>query len=227
MGILSRCADILAANINDMLDKCEDPGKMVDQCLRKAKEDLAAVKTETAGVMANEKRCKREWESVKAKYDELEVLATRALEAGNEDDARTALQEQEKVGVRLEEAKKIYDMAKSDADKMQRMHDKLVADIQNLEARRNGIKSVAAMAKAQATINKTAARAEGASGSIAAFDRFASRAQEALDRAQAEAELNEGPKDEAADLRAKYGAGGTASASVDAKLAALKAKMGK
>ena len=59
MGILSRFSDIMKANINDMLDKCEDPSKMVDQTLRELKEDLAEVKKETAGVMAEEKNCKR------------------------------------------------------------------------------------------------------------------------------------------------------------------------
>lgn len=44
MGILSRFSDIMKANINDMLDKCEDPSKMVDQTLRELKEDLAEVK---------------------------------------------------------------------------------------------------------------------------------------------------------------------------------------
>ncbi len=59
MGILSRFADIISANINALLDKAEDPAKMIDQYLLNALEDLAEVKQETANVMAEEQRCKR------------------------------------------------------------------------------------------------------------------------------------------------------------------------
>ena len=54
MGVLTRFKDIMAANMNALLDKCEDPGKMVDQYLVRFTEDLANVKKETAGVMAEE-----------------------------------------------------------------------------------------------------------------------------------------------------------------------------
>lgn len=47
MAILERFADIIKANINDLLDKCEDPAKMIDQYLRELTEDLAEVKKET------------------------------------------------------------------------------------------------------------------------------------------------------------------------------------
>ena len=46
MGILSRFADIIASNINALLDKAEDPAKMADQYLMDAMEDLAQVKDE-------------------------------------------------------------------------------------------------------------------------------------------------------------------------------------
>ena len=57
MGIISRFADIMSANINALLDRAEDPAKMIDQYLRNLQEDLANVKEETATVMAEEKRC--------------------------------------------------------------------------------------------------------------------------------------------------------------------------
>ena len=59
MSILARFGDILKANINALLDKAEDPSKMVDQYLREMMDDLAEVKRETAGVMAQETRTKR------------------------------------------------------------------------------------------------------------------------------------------------------------------------
>ena len=48
MSILSRFKDIMSANINALLDKCEDPAKMIDQYLRQLKEDLAEVKQKNA-----------------------------------------------------------------------------------------------------------------------------------------------------------------------------------
>ncbi|MDE5872916.1 MAG: PspA/IM30 family protein, partial [Lachnospiraceae bacterium] len=47
MGIISRFKDIMAANINALLDKAEDPEKMIDQTMRNLTKDLAAVKEET------------------------------------------------------------------------------------------------------------------------------------------------------------------------------------
>ena len=59
MGILSRFTDIISANINALLEKAEDPVKMVNQYLLDAKSDLADVKQETAEVMAKEAAAKR------------------------------------------------------------------------------------------------------------------------------------------------------------------------
>ena len=54
MGILTRFKDIMSANINALLDKCEDPEKMIDQYMRNLESDLGKVKAETASVMAEE-----------------------------------------------------------------------------------------------------------------------------------------------------------------------------
>ena len=59
MGILTRFKDIMSANINSILDKAEDPEKMIDQYLRNLESDLGSVKAETAAVMAEEKSAKR------------------------------------------------------------------------------------------------------------------------------------------------------------------------
>ena len=59
MGILTRFKDIMSANVNALLDKAEDPAKMIDQTLLNLRKDLAEVKKETAAVMADEKNAKR------------------------------------------------------------------------------------------------------------------------------------------------------------------------
>ena len=51
MGILDRFSTIVKANINALLDKAEDPSKMIDQYLTELMESLAEVKKETAGVI--------------------------------------------------------------------------------------------------------------------------------------------------------------------------------
>ena len=66
MGILTRFKDIMAANINALLDKAEDPEKMIDQYLRNLEDDLGEVKAETASVIAEEKSAKRKLDDCNA-----------------------------------------------------------------------------------------------------------------------------------------------------------------
>ena len=84
MGILDRFTEIIKANINDLLDKAEDPAKMIDQYLRELADNLADVKEETASVMAEEARTKRLVDANDAEIDHYTELARRALKSGNE-----------------------------------------------------------------------------------------------------------------------------------------------
>ena len=95
--ILERFSDIVKANVNAVLDKMEDPSKMIDQYLREMLEDLAEVKKETAGVMAEEARTKRLAEANAAEVAKYEELAKKALTAGNEDDARVFLSKKQEL----------------------------------------------------------------------------------------------------------------------------------
>ena len=75
MGILDRFTSIVKANINELLDKAEDPEKMVDQYLREMTESLAEVREATAGVMAEEKRCKKLLDENREETEKYEELA--------------------------------------------------------------------------------------------------------------------------------------------------------
>ncbi|MBM6786172.1 PspA/IM30 family protein [Collinsella tanakaei] len=225
MGILERFTTIVKANINELLDHAEDPAKMVDQYLVDLTESLAEVKQETAGVIAEEKRCRRMVDDNAAEITHMEELAKKALAAGNEGDARTFLGKKQQLATASAELEKAYDAAHANADKMRQMHDKLVSDIENLKSRRETIKAKVAVAKTQEKVAGFTSGSDHAESAIEAFDRMEAKADRMLDTADAMAELNEEPADEVADLEKKY-ASAVNDAAVDDDLARLKAEMG-
>lgn len=226
MGVIQRFKDIMSANINAMLDKAENPEKMIDQYMRNLEDDLGKVKAETASVMAEEARAKRAYNEALAEVEKYQKYAEKAVAAGNDNDARVFLQSKKTAQTKLEGLKLTYDTAAANAQKMRQMHDKLVKDIDNLEARRAAIKATVKAAKAQERINKVGTSVTGANNSMEAFTRMEAKANKMLDEANAMAELNSSQEDTNIDnLAAKYDEAPN-NAAVDDELAALKAKMG-
>ena len=225
MGILDRFSDIAKANINDALDRCEDPSKMIEQYLRELTDDLIEVKRETAGIMAEETRAKRLVDENAAQIARFAGLARKALAAGNEDDARvfrTKKQELEAEGADLAE---IYGVAHGNASKMRQLHDKLVDDIEELNGRRALIEAKVAVAKTQDIVNEYEPRTEASTVARGAIDRMEDAADALLDQANAAAELGRAPLDAAAALEEKYAAA-RGNAAVEDELAKLKRDMG-
>lgn len=224
MGMMSRFADIMKSNINAALDKAEDPSKMIDQTLRDAREDLAKVRKETAGVMAVAKDAERDYNDCVKNINEYTEAAKNALKAGNEDDARVLLGQKNLYEKNLEDLKQARDVAMANADKMREMHDKLTRDIQALEAKRSSIRAKVATAKAQEHINDVMSGGDKAKASIEKFERMEDKADKMLDAAMAEADLNEGkiPSD---DLLSKY-SGSHSDVAVEDELESLKKELG-
>ncbi|MBM7715954.1 phage shock protein A [Bacillus thermophilus] len=204
MGILARFKDIMASNMNALLDKAENPEKMIDQYMRNVNSDLGKVKAETASVMAEEQRSKRALNECSAEIEKMQRYAVKALEAGNEDDARKFLEKKATLTEKEQELQQAYSLAASNAIRMREMHDKLVADIGELEARRAMLKSKAAVARTQERMNKMGSSVTGANASMSAFGRMEEKVERALDEANAMAELNMAPKDDIEELTAKY-----------------------
>lgn len=226
MGVLTRFKDIMASNINALLDKCEDPEKMIDQYMRNLESDLGKVKAETASVMAEETRAKRELDECNAQIDKMQSYAEKALKAGNESDARAFLEKRQQLAAGQAALLQSYNLAADNAAKMRQMHDKLVKDIEGLESRKAAIKAKVAAAKAQERMNKIGSSAIGANNSMEAFNRMEAKADRMLDEANAMSELNRSQEESDIDnLAAKYDSEPDNSA-VDDELAALKAKMG-
>ena len=223
MGIISRFTDIMKSNINALLDKCEDPAKMIDQTLRDLREDLAEVKKETANIIADAKSANRQVKECEEEITKYTTAAQNALKAGNEDDARTLIAKKQQYENNLVSYKKTQELTQANADKMRQMHDKLVNDNETLEARRDAIKATVASDKAQEHINIIVSGGDNAKSSMEAFERYEKKAEKMLDAATAEAELN-AHTSAASSLADKYTTQGDAS--VEDELAAMKAKLG-
>lgn len=228
MGIISRFKDIMSANINALLDKCEDPEKMIDQYLRNLESDLGKVKAETAAIMAEETRSKRELDECNAEVTKYQNYAVKAVEAGNDEDARQFLVKKNQLVEKQAALQQAYDLAAANATKMRQMHDKLVKDINELNSRKDAIKAKIAVAKTQERINKMGSSVAGAENNMSAFARMEAKADKMLDQANAMAELNTSSEDaNVENLAAKYENTSTTSPEVDDELAALKASLGK
>ena len=218
MGILQRFKDIMASNINALLDKAEDPEKMIDQTLRNLTKDLAEVKKETAAVMADEQRCKRELDEVNSEITKMQAYAEKALLAGNEADAMKFLEQKNQLTAKQASLQQTYDVAAANAMKMRQMHDQL-------DSRRDAIKAKMKVAKTQDRLNKMTNNLSDSASSMAAFDRMEAKANAMLDQANAMTELNQTTQESGIDsLAAKYDA--APNAAVQDELAAMKAKLG-
>lgn len=225
MGILSRAKDILESNINALLDKVEDPAKMVDQYLLNARKDLAEVTKEASAIIARAKDCQSRVDAKQKEVDSFLAKAKAAVAAGSDEDATILLSKKQKLEGELAELKETADAANKDAETMRAMHKKLVNDIADLEARKDNVKAKIAVAKGRETVNKMGAATGKASTAMSKFADMERKADERLHSAEAHAELMAEPVDEADAVAKKYS--GASPTSVDDELAALKAELGK
>lgn len=226
-GIITRFKDIMSSNINALLDKAEDPSKMVDQYLRNLESDLGKVKAETASVMAEEKRAKRELDECNEQINKMQNYAEKALIAQNESDAKLFLEKKTQLSKNQQSLQQSYDIAADNATKMRSMHDKLVKDIGDLNARRDQLKAKLAVAKTQERLNKIGSSVTGAKGNLSAFDKMEDKINKQLDEANAMAELNSSKEEESIeDLMNKYDDNKESNSEVDDELQALKNKLG-
>jgi len=93
MSIFTRFRDIVSANINSMLDRAEDPEKMIRLMIREMEDTLVEIKSSCAGVMANSKRVQRQLHETQAREKSWNEKAALAVNKGRDDLAREALVE--------------------------------------------------------------------------------------------------------------------------------------
>ena len=98
MGIFTRFADIVSSNINAMLDRAEDPEKMIKMMIREMEDTLVELKSSCAGVIAERKKLERRLDEVTERTELWAHRADLAVIKGRDDLAREALQEKRRFG---------------------------------------------------------------------------------------------------------------------------------
>ena len=97
MGIFSRTRDIIAANFTDLLDKAEDPAKMIRMIILEMEETLVEVRASAARTIADQKEMRRHISKLETLQESWTEKAELALSKGREDLAKAALVEKQKA----------------------------------------------------------------------------------------------------------------------------------
>lgn len=219
MGIFSRTRDIIAANVTDLLDKAEDPAKMIRMIILEMEETLVEVRASAARTIADQKEMRRHI----AKLDKLQESWTEkaelALSKDREDLAKAALVERQKAADMADQLQAeitvLDDALKASEADIAKLQNKL----REARARQNSIATRLESAENRYRLREMYA-GERVADAFSRFDTLERRVDLAEGRADA-AGMN-GPKsleEEIAELKS--------SEKVDAELAALKARLNK
>jgi phage shock protein A len=100
MGIFTRFRDIVGSNINSMLDRAEDPEKLIKLMIQEMEDTLIELKAACAGVMAENKKVERQLQGLDTRVDYWESKAGLAVQKGRDDLAREALLEKRRYSQR-------------------------------------------------------------------------------------------------------------------------------
>lgn len=221
MGIFSRTRDIIAANFNDMLDKADDPAKMIRMIILEMEETLVEVRASAARTIADQKEMHRHCVKLDRLQADWAEKAQLALSKDREDLARAALVEK----------KKAADMADQLKTEIAVLDDALRAyedDIQKLQHRLREARSrqTAIAARLESAENRVKLRTllstERTDEALARFDQLERRVDYAEGRADALRIAESGPPSLADEIAALEGAD-----AIDDELAAMKQALGK
>lgn len=221
MGIFSRTRDIIAANFNDMLDKADDPTKMIRMIILEMEETLVEVRASAARTIADQKEMHRHC----VKLDRLQAdwgeKAQLALSKDREDLARAALVEKKKAGDMADQLKTEIAVL----DDALRAYEDDIAKLQHRlrEARSRQTAIAARLESAENRVKlRTLMSTERTDEALARFDQLERRVDYAEGRADA-LQIAEGTPPSLADEIAAL----AGSDAIDDELAAMKRALGK
>ncbi len=139
MGIFSRFSDIVNSNINAILDKAEDPEKIVRLMIQEMEETLVEVRSAAARSIADKKELTRHLTALEQEAKDWEGKAELAIDKGRDDLAKAALAEKARVLAAAKSVKMQYDAISQGLDKLNEDIGRLEEKLADAKTRRNAI----------------------------------------------------------------------------------------
>ncbi|SDN05018.1 PspA/IM30 family protein [Sediminibacillus halophilus] len=218
--MFKRVSTIVNSELNSMLDKAEDPVKMLEQFMRDMESDIREVESSVAKQIANEKMLKRKYDDAQALVDKRQGQAEKAIEAGNEDLARRALEDKKDQQEQADTLKESWERAKNDSQVLRDKLDEMKKEYQQMKLKKDSLKARAESAKTRTKMNRTMSSI-GSDDSKRGFERMEEKVLQFEAEADTSDDLSESSKslDDEFESLEKSG--------VDDELADLKKKLGK
>lgn len=220
MGIFSRTRDIIAANVTDMLDKAEDPAKMIRMIILEMEETLVEVRASAARTIADQKEMRRSITKLDDLQDGWKEKAELALSKDREDLAKQALVEKQKAADMSDRLKQEIELLDQSLEANEADISKLQGKLREARTRQNSISTRLETAETRYKLRELH-NGERVEDAFTRFEILERRVDDAEGRADA-AGMGSQPKsleDEIAELETND--------RVDAELAAMKKAQGK
>ena len=223
MGIMDRVATVIRSNLNYMINKAEDPEKMLDQILIQMRQQLVEAKRQVAVAIADEKRLGAQFEAELEQIREWERRATIAVQKGEDELAREALRrkaDHEQIAISY---KKQWDAQKASTENLKSALRGLSQKIEEAGRKKNLLVARQKRAEAQKHIHEVMTGLSDTSA-FESFDRMAAKVEQTEAQAEAAVEISE---ELSGDTMEQKFRALESSTDVEQELHALKAKVQK
>ncbi len=223
MGIFDRLKTVISSNINDLINKAENPEKMLNQLIVDMNQQMLESKKSVAMAIADEKKLERELGEQKRLSSEWERKAIIAVKANRDDLAKEALGRKQESENYYNQLKPQWDSQKAAVEKLKETLRQLQNKIDEASRKKNILVARAKRAEAQEKIHKTMSSISGSTSAFDTFDRMAKKVDELEARADAQGELAD--LSQSASLENEFAKLESSGAGSDLLLEELKRKM--
>ncbi|AMQ42315.1 MULTISPECIES: phage shock protein PspA [Aeromonas] len=189
MSIFSRLADIINSNLTALLDKAEDPQKMVRLIIQEMEDELVKERSNLARFLASQKEIGRQVARHQERVDEWQAKAELALTKGREDLARAALIEKKKQTELSETLYREQQAVDSGIEKLGEEIRQLEAKLEDARARQKAMAIRTEAASSRLNVQSQVARGES-QAVVSKFERMERR----IDEMEARADLGQSDK---------------------------------